>query len=63
MKSPLEQVSELEDLLRQLHKVDSKLISGQIILAYRDVNSIIAKLEATKRQIIDDDKKQNTKPV
>ena len=45
MKSPLEQLKELEYIIRELHKIDSKLIAGQVILAYREIGRIIAYLE------------------
>jgi hypothetical protein len=45
MSSPLEQVNELHNLIRDLQKMNSKLLSGQIILAHRDVNRIISDLE------------------
>lgn len=52
MKSPLEQIDELGDLIRQLHKIDSKLLSGQIIYASRDVGRIIALLERRKSTMV-----------
>lgn len=52
MKSPLEQLGELETLIRELHKIDSKLYSGQFILAWRDNRKLIAALERRKENII-----------
>ena len=52
MKSPLEQVSELEGLIRQLVKLDSKMQAGQFIAAYRENRRIIAELEKSKQRII-----------
>lgn len=52
MKNPLEQLSELEYLIRQLTKVDSKMQSGQFIAAYRENRRIIAELEAVKQQLV-----------
>jgi hypothetical protein len=56
MKSLLEKVDELDRLIRQLHKMESKMRSGQWIDAWRDVNRIFAKLEADKALIIKMDK-------
>ena len=52
MKNPLEQLSELEYLIRQLTKVDSKMQAGQFIAAYRENRRIIAELEAVKQQLV-----------
>jgi hypothetical protein len=52
MNSPLEQVNELHNLIRDLQKMNSKLLSGQIILAHRDLNRIIADLERRVQQMV-----------
>ena len=52
MNSPLEQVNELHNLIRDLQKMNSKLLSGQIILAHRDVNRIIADLERRVQKMV-----------
>ena len=57
MKSPLEQIQELEEVIRQLHKIDSKLIAGQEVLAYREVNSLLAFFERRKKEIIQEAKR------
>ena len=56
MKSLLETIDGLEQLIRQLHKLESKMRSGQIIDAWRETNRIIAKLEAEKTRLIEEDK-------
>ena len=61
MKSPLEQIQELEEVIRQLHKIDSKLLAGQEVLAYREVNSLLAFFERRKREIIQEAKKNQEK--
>ena len=46
------QIDELGDLIRQLHKIDSKLQAGQIIAAYRENRRIIAFLEECKKELL-----------
>ena len=52
MKSLLENVNELDDLIRQLHKMESRMRSGQWIDAWRDNNRITAYLEKKKQDVI-----------
>jgi len=52
MKSLLEQVDEVDYLIRQLCKIDSKMHAGQFIDAWRENRRIIAALEKTKRDLI-----------
>ena len=52
MKSPLEQIDELGDFIRQLHKISSKIYAGQEVPAYRDVNRLIGVCEAKKDKLI-----------
>ena len=53
MSNPLADIDALGDLIRQLHKIDSKLQAGQFIAAWRDNRRIIADLESSKKEIID----------
>ena len=53
MISPLIQIDELGDLIRQLHKIDSKLQAGQFIAAYRENRRIIAYLETSKDKLVE----------
>ena len=57
MNSPLEQVSELHNIIRDLQKMNSKLLSGQVILAHRDLNRIIADLERRVQKMVDPEMK------
>jgi len=52
MRSPLEQVNELDDLIRQLHKMESKMRVGQWIDAWREVNRIISYLARKKEDVM-----------
>jgi len=52
MKSLLESINELDDLIRQLHKMESRLRSGQVIDAWRECCRLIAYLDKCKRNII-----------
>lgn len=58
MKNPLEIVSELESLIRDLHKLDSKMLAGQFINAHRDLRRIMANVEEKKNAVIAESKKQ-----
>jgi hypothetical protein len=52
MKSLLEQVNELDDLTRKLHKMESKMRAGQWIDAWRECCRIIAALEKNKQDLL-----------
>lgn len=52
MKNPIEVTSELEVIIRDLHKISSKLLSGQFIYANRDVGRLIAYFEKKKQEVI-----------
>jgi len=52
MKSILDEVEDINSILRQLHKLDSKMQSGQFIGAYRDLHRIIAFFEMAKKNAI-----------
>lgn len=52
MKSLLERVNELDVLIRQMHKMISKMNAGQFIDAYREANRITAVLEKSKQDLI-----------
>jgi len=54
MISPLAQIDELGDLIRQLHKLDSKLQAGQFIAAYRENRRLISELETKKTAMVKD---------
>ncbi len=41
-------VAELENLLRTVHKIDSKMLAGQFIGAYREIGSLRAYLERAR---------------
>jgi len=48
----LEQTIELDKVIRQMRKMESKMRSGQWIDAWRDCNTIVASLERSKEDII-----------
>jgi len=52
MKSLLEKVNGIDDLLRHLHKIESKLRAGQIIEGWREINRMIAFLSTEKQNLI-----------
>ncbi len=61
MKSLLDQVKELDHIIRQLHKLASRIREGQNVDGWRECNSIIAMLETNRKNVIqgseDGDKK------
>ena len=59
MKSLLEQVNELDVLIRQMHKMISKMNAGQFIDAYREANRITAALEKSKQDLIKNEGDKN----
>jgi len=61
MKSLLEQVDALDDLIRQLQKMESKMRSGQLIDAWREVNRIMAALQKNKQDLIKNSGTSNDK--
>lgn len=52
MKSPLEQIPSLEEVILQLRNIDAKLDAGRIIRAYRENGKILAFFETVKRDMI-----------
>ena len=52
MKSLIEQTDELTDIIRQMHKIDSKMMVGQFIPAWRDLRRLLAIFEEDKRRLI-----------
>lgn len=60
MKSPLEQIQNLEEIICQLRKIDNKLDAGQIIRAFRENGKLLSLFERIKIDIINQAK--NRKP-
>ena len=58
IKSPLEQVDELDNVLEQLHKIDGRMWVGQFLPAHKDLKKLIAFLDQTKAAIIQEQKEQ-----
>lgn len=56
MSNPLVEIDDLGNLIRQLHKIDSKLQAGQFIAAYRENRRIIGMLEESKKELVAQDK-------
>ena len=48
----------IEEIIRQLQKLDSKLLAGQVIYAHRDVGSLIAYFEKMRRTMIKEYKQE-----
>ena len=60
MKSLLEQVKELDQVIRQLHKLASRMKAGQIVDAHRECHSLIGSLQKDREDLIASaEKKEN----
>jgi len=57
--SPLEQVEELGVLIRELHKIDSKMEAGQFIAAWRANRKLIAEYERKKIMLMSQEMNPN----
>lgn len=56
MKSPLEKLSDLEEIINILGKIDTKMVAGQFIPAYREIKSLEAKFIKIKQMLISENK-------
>lgn len=61
MKSLLNDVNELDYLIRQLQKLASRIRSGEIVDAWRECNGLIAYVNKAKQDLIKDAEKTNVK--
>ena len=52
MKSLLNEVNELDYLIRQLQKLASRIRSGEIVDAWRECNGLIAYVNKAKQDLI-----------
>jgi len=52
MKSLLEQVKGLDQVIRQLQKLSSRMKAGQIVDAYRDCNNLIGNMMQDREKLI-----------
>jgi len=52
MKTLLEQLEPVEFLIRQLHKMESKMNNGQFIAAWREIKRLISIYERHRQDII-----------
>jgi len=51
-------IEELDILLRMVHKIESKVLAGQFIIAYRDIGSLRAYLERSKSDAVENAKRE-----
>ena len=64
MNNLISNVNFVDDVIRELQKMESKLLSGQFIRAYRDCCSLIAIFQRHKQEILREvDKSQGGKNV
>lgn len=61
MNSLLNNINELDELIRRHHKMESKMRSGQFIDAYRDLGGILAFLNRSKQKLIENAEKKDDK--
>lgn len=61
MKSPMETLNDLEEVIREIHKLDSKMLAGQFIPAWRDLRKLLAFFEEKKTELIKESKGENEK--
>lgn len=59
MKSLLDNVNELDVIIRQLEKMESRMRSGQWIDAWRECNRLLAAISKSKQDLIQKEQKQN----
>ena len=59
MKSLLQNVNELDYIIRQLHKLSSRIRSGENVDAYRECNGLIAYVTKGKEELIDGSEKKD----
>ena len=57
-KSFFEDLEFLDKMIRDLHKIDSKLLVGQFIPAYRENRRIISQLESIRSKVIEQESKK-----
>lgn len=57
------QVEVVDKIIRQLHKIDSKMLSGQFIPAYRDLRSLLSFFEQHKKNILSEQINEDVKPL
>jgi len=53
MSNLLEDVQVIDELIRELEKISSKMENGHFIYAWRDNRRILAKLQQMKKDIIE----------
>jgi len=61
MKNLLDDVNELDTLIRQLQKLASRIRSGEIVDAWRECNGLIAHVTKAKQDLIRNSEKKGDK--
>lgn len=52
MSNLLEDLNVVDELIRDMRKIESKLLNGQFIFAYREVGRLLAKFQKAREIII-----------
>ena len=52
MKNLLNDIKKLDDLIRQLQKMESKMRSGQWIDAWRELTRVLSTLRSSREEVI-----------
>jgi cell fate (sporulation/competence/biofilm development) regulator YlbF (YheA/YmcA/DUF963 family) len=63
MNTPLTAINELNEIIRELHKIDSKFHAGQFLALYRENRRIIASLEQKKSKFIKSNDNASSKDI
>ena len=53
MKSLVENVEAIDDLIRSMHKIHSFCMNGQVIQANREACSVMSKLQTAKKELVE----------
>lgn len=61
MINPIETINDIEEIIRAFHKIESKMLAGQFIPAYRDIKRLMAFFEDRKKAIIKSTKQDISK--
>ena len=60
MKTLLEQIEPIDYVIRQLHKIDSKLQAGQFIAAWRENRRLTVMFEDHRKELLNENKPKET---
>ena len=59
MKTLVEKIEEYDNLERELRKIASRIRSGQVVDAWREINGLIASVDRAKKGMLAESEKDN----